>query len=171
MPLAALRASQGTVSLSAPAANTAGRVWAGLYVGCVILLGTALLVRFTPLTYPNPWLTIALLCSSLLLSSLKLRLPLGRGVSTMSMACAADLVALMTLGPNVAMVTASTGVLFQCTWRVRRSQPLYRAAFSVASVAITVQAVGWIWTAMDARVADPTLTATLVPLLAVSAGY
>jgi PAS domain S-box-containing protein len=171
MPLAALRASQGTVSLSAPAANTAGRVWAGLYVGCVILLGTALLVRFTPLTYPNPWLTIALLCSSLLLSSLKLRLPLGRGVSTMSMACAADLVALMTLGPNVAMLTASTGVLFQCTWRVRRSQPLYRAAFSVASVAITVQAVGWIWRVLDGSLAAVTLTTVLVPLVSISAGY
>ena len=171
MPIAALRASQGAMSLSAPAANTAGRVWTGLYVGCVILLGTALLVRFTPLTYPNPWLTIALLCSSLLLSSLKLRLPLGRGVSTMSMACAADLVALMTLGPNVAMVTASIGVFFQCTWRVRRSQPLYRAAFSVASVAITVQAVGWIWRALNGSLAAVTLTTVLVPLVSISAGY
>jgi PAS domain S-box-containing protein len=159
------------VSASAPAAKTVGRIWVWIYVGCVIVLGTTLLFWFTPRAYPNPPLTIALLCSSLLLSSFKLRLPLGKGVSTMSMACAADLVALMTLGPNVAMVTASTGVLFQCTWRVRRSQPLYRAAFSVASVAITVQAVGWIWNALDGRVADPTLTATLVPLLAVSAGY
>jgi len=171
MPLAAARASQGAMSLSAPAAKTAGRAWVGLYVGCVILLGTALLVRFTPVLYPNPWLTIALLCSSLLLSSLKLRLPLGRGVSTMSMACAADLVALMTLGPNVAMVTASTGVLFQCTWRVRRSQPLYRAAFSVASVVITVQAAGWIWRALDGSLAAVTLTTVLVPLVSISAGY
>jgi PAS domain S-box-containing protein len=159
------------VSLSAPAANTAGRVWVGLYVGCVILLGTALLVRFTPLVYPNPWLTIALLCSSLVLSSMKLRLPLGRGVSTMSMASATDLVALMTLGPNVAMVTASTGVLFQCTWRVRRSQPLYRAAFSVASVAITVQAAGWIWRTLDGNLSTRSLTTLLVPLVALSAGY
>src|SRR5688572_16212544 len=134
-----------------------------MYVGCVIVLGTALLFWFTPRTYPNPPLTIALLCSSLLLSSFKLRLPLGKGVSTMSMACAADLVALMTLGPNVAMVTASTGVLFQCTWRVRRSQPLYRAAFSVASVAITVQAVGWNWRALDGSLAAVTLTTVLVP--------
>jgi len=171
MPAAAARASHGAVPVRGSAAKAAGGVWVGLYVGFVILLGAALLLWFTPRTYPNPWLTASLLCSSLLLSSFKLRLPLGKGVSTMSMACAADLVALMTLGPNVAMVTASSGVLFQCTWRVRRSQPLYRAAFSVASVAITVQAVGWIWTAMDARVADPTLTATLVPLLAVSAGY
>ena len=171
MPLAAAHGSPRSVPASAPAAKTAGRIWVGMYVGCVIVLGTALLFWLTPRTYPNPPLTIALLCSSLLLSSFKLRLPLGKGVSTMSMACAADLVALMTLGPNVAMVTASTGVLFQCTWRVRRSQPLYRAAFSVASVAITVQAVGWIWGALEGRVVDPTLTATLVPLLAVSAGY
>ncbi len=171
MPLPAAHGSPRSVPASAPAAKTAGRIWVGMYVGCVIVVGTALLFWFTPRTYPNPPLTIALLCSSLLLSSFKLRLPLGKGVSTMSMACAADLVALMTLGPNVAMVTASTGVLFQCTWRVRRSQPLYRAAFSVASVAITVQAVGWIWGALEGRVADPTLTATLVPLLAVSAGY
>ena len=171
MPLAAARASHGSVSVPAPAAKTAGRAWVGLYVGCVILLGTALLLRFTPLTYPNPSLTIALLCSSLLLSSFKLRLPLGRGVSTMSMACAADLLALVTLGPNVAMVTASMSVLFQCTWRVRRSQPLYRAAFSVASVAITVQAAGWIWRALNGDAAAPTLTTMVVPLIAISAGY
>lgn len=171
MPLAAARASHGSMSVPAPAAKTAGRAWVGLYVGCVILLGSALLLRFTPLTYPNPWLTIALLCSSLLLSSFKLRLPLGRGVSTMSMACAADLLALVTLGPNVAMVTASTSVLFQCTWRVRRSQPLYRAAFSVASVAITVQAAGWIWHVLNGNAAAPTLTTMVVPLVAISAGY
>ena len=171
MPLAAARASHGTVSVLAPAAKSAGRVWVGVYVGCVTLLGSVLLFRFTPLTYANPWLTIALLCSSLLLSSFKLRLPLGRNVSTMSMACAADLVALMTLGVNVAMVTASTSVLFQCTWRVRRPQPLYRAAFSVASVAITVQAAGWIWRALHGTVATPTLTSLVMPLVATSAGY
>ena len=171
MTVVTARASHGVGTVSAPGANGAGRIWVALYVGCVILVGSAFLVRFTPLTYPNPSLTIALLCSSLLLSSLKLRLPLGRGVSTMSMACAADLVTLMTLGPNVAMITASTGVLFQCTWRVRRSQPLYRAAFSVASVAITVQAAGWIWHALDVNVASATLRTMVVPLVAISAGY
>lgn len=171
MPLAAARGSQGSLYLSAPAAKTAGRAWVGLYVTCVILLGTFLLVRYTPFTYTNPALAVALLGSSLLLSSFKLRLPLGRGVSTMSMACAADLVALMTLGADVAMVTASSGVLFQCTWRVRRAQPLYRAAFSVASVAITAQAAGWIWRALNGSVASPTLTTMLVPLAAACAGY
>ena len=171
MPSATARASHGALSVSGPAAKAEGRIWVWLYVAFVILLGTALLLQYTPRTYPNPWLTAALLCSSLLLSSFKLRLPLGKGVSTMSMACAADLVALLTLGANVAMVTASIGVLFQCTWRVRRSQPLYRAAFSVASVAITVQAVGRIWRALNGTIVDPTVTTTVVPLVAISAGY
>lgn len=171
MPLAAVRASHGVLSLTANT-KVAGRGWGlWLYVGCVTLLGVVLLVRFTPLTYSNPLLAVALLCSSLLLSMFKLRLPLGRDVSTMSMACAADLVALMTMGADVAMVTASAGVLLQCTVRVRRSQPLYRAAFSVASVAITAQAVGWVWSALQGSLAAPTMTTLLVPLTAITVAY
>jgi PAS domain S-box-containing protein len=171
MPLAAVRASHGVLSLAGNA-KIAGRAWGlWLYVGCVILLGVVLLVRLTPLTYSNLPLALALLCSSLLLSIFKLRLPLGRGVSTMSMACTADLVALMTLGADVAMVTASAGVLLQCTVRVRRSQPLYRAAFSVASVAITAQASGWVWRALEGSLAAPTITTLLVPLTATAAAY
>jgi high-affinity Fe2+/Pb2+ permease len=68
MTVVTARASHGVGTVSAPAANGAGRIWVALYVGCVILVGSAFLVRFTPLTYPNPSLTIALLCSSLLLS-------------------------------------------------------------------------------------------------------
>jgi len=171
MPLAAVRASHGVLSLTENA-KISGRAWGlWLYVGCVTVLGVVLLVRFTPLTYPNPVLASAVLCVSIFLSMFKLRLPLGRGVSTMSMACAADLVALMTMGADVAMVTASTSVLLQCTVRVRRSQPLYRAAFSVASVAVTAQASGWVWRALDGSLAAPTITTLLVPLVATTAGY
>jgi PAS domain S-box-containing protein len=171
MPLAAVHGPSRSLSRTAHVTGGVGRAWVGLYVGCVIATGAFLLIRFTPLTYADPVLTIALLFSSLLLSTFKLRLPLGRGVSTMSMACAADLLALMILGADVAMVTASTGVLFQCTWRVRTSQPLHRAAFSVAAVAITTQATGWIWRALDGSLAVPTLTTLFVPLVAISGSY
>ena len=77
MSLAAVRASHETASTRAARANRAGRMSIGLYVVCVIFLGVSLLVRFTPHSYPNPWLTVVLLCSSLMLSSLKLRLPLA----------------------------------------------------------------------------------------------
>jgi signal transduction histidine kinase/ActR/RegA family two-component response regulator len=150
----------------------AARAWGlWLYVGCVIALGAFLLVRFTPLYYPSPILALALLASSALLSIFKLRLPLGRNVSTMSMACAADLVALCTMGPHVAMVTASTGVLLQCTVRVRRSQPLYRAAFSVASVAVTAQAAGYVWGAFGGVLAPPGVMTLIVPLICTTATY
>jgi hypothetical protein len=133
----------------------------------VTVVGTVLLLLFTPRTFSNLPLTLALLGASLLLSNFKLRLPLWRGVSTMSMACAADLLAVMILGPNVAMLTACAGVLLQCTLRVRRSQPWYRAAFSVASVAITVQMAGLAWQVLGGDLAGP----TLVPLAATTATY
>ena len=81
----------------------------GLYIGGVTAVGVSLLIGFTPRSFSNLPLTVALLGASLLLSNFKLRLPLWRGVSTMSMACAADLLALMILGPNMAMLTSSAG--------------------------------------------------------------
>ena len=81
------------------------------YVGGVIATGAALLIHFAPLHYPRPWLAVALLAAALILSAFKLRLPLGRGNSTMSMAYAVDFVALVSAGPDLAMVIAAAGVV------------------------------------------------------------
>ena len=168
MPIAAVRALRGMLPKASPETRDTPNPWTSwLYIGCVTVVGTVLLVLFTPRTFSNLPLTVALLGASLLLSNFKLRLPLWRGVSTMSMACAADLLAVMILGPNVAMLTSSAGVLLQCTLRVRRSQPWYRAAFSVASVAITVQTAGVAWEILGGDLAGP----TLVPLAATTATY
>jgi PAS domain S-box-containing protein len=168
MPLAAVRVLRELLPATPSDVGIAARKWAGgLYIGGVTVTGGVLLIRLTPHTFSNLPLTIALLGASLLLSNFKLRLPLWRGVSTMSMACAADLLALMILGSNVAMLTSSAGVLLQCTLRVRRTQPWYRAAFSVASVAITVQTSGLIWRILGGDLAGP----TLVPLAATTATY
>ena len=94
-----------------------------LYVGGVIAAGGALLVQFAPRTYPHPWMALTLLLAALVLSVFKLRLPLGRGNSTMSMAYAVDFAALMMIGSDLAMVIAAAGVLTQCTVRVKRRQP------------------------------------------------
>jgi signal transduction histidine kinase/ActR/RegA family two-component response regulator len=134
-----------------------------VYVGAVILSGAALLVRFAPRDLPNPYLAVSLLAAALFLSAFKLRLPLGRGNSTMSMAYAVDFVALVAAGPALAMVIAAAGVVLQCTVRVRRYQPLHRAAFSVASVVIAVQAAGWVWATFGGS-ATPSISALVVPL-------
>src|SRR5688572_14350053 len=128
-----------------------------VYVGAVIVSGAALLVQFAPREYPNPYLAVSLLISALVLSAFKLRLPLGRGNSTMSMAYAVDFVALVASGPALAMVIAAAGVVLQCTVRVKRTQPLHRAAFSVSSVVIAVQAAGWAWQAFGGSATSPSI--------------
>ncbi len=65
--------------------------------------------------------------------------------STLSVSCAADLMALMLLGPHQAMVVAVAGAWTQCTFNVRRPYPPYRTIFSMAAEAITMQATGLVY--------------------------
>jgi PAS domain S-box-containing protein len=141
-----------------------------LYVGAVIFSGAALLVRYAPREYPHPFLALSLLAAALILSAFKLRLPLGRGNSTMSMAYAIDFVALISSGPDLAMVIAAAGVVLQCTVRVKRTQPLHRLAFSVASVVIAVQAAGWAWRAFGGSDV-PSISTLVVPLSIATTTY
>ncbi len=144
---------------------------AQLYVGAVVLLGTAIVMRHYPRELSQPVLAGALLVAAMVLSVFKLRLPLGKGASTMSMAHAVDFAALVTVGPDVAMVIAGIGVLVQCTVRVTQTQPVYRAAFSVASIVISVQAAGWVWGAFGGDMSAPSLSTFVVPLSAAAIGY
>jgi len=142
-----------------------------LYVGAVIAAGCALLVYFAPREVHNPMLAAALLAATLLLSVFKLRLPLGYGVSTMSMAHAVDFVALLTEGANLAMLLGAIGVIVQCTVQVRRKQPIHRAAFSAAAVIIAVQVAGMGWHALGGSLTTLSLTSTVLPLLACAITY
>jgi hypothetical protein len=140
-------------------------------VGTVIAAGAALLVAFAPRELHNPVAAATLLGATLGLSVFKLRLPLGNGVSTMSLAYAVDFVALIIESVNLAMVLGAIGVLMQCTVRVRRRQPIHRAAFSAAAVVIAVQAAAWVWHALGGSVTRLTLTTTLLPLIACAISY
>ena len=141
------------------------------YVGAVIAAGAVLLVALAPRELQNPVVAAALLVTTLVLSVFKIRLPLGNGVSTMSMAHAVDFVALIVEGASLAMFLGAIGVLIQCTVRVRRRQPIHRAAFSAAAVVIAVQLAGWGWTALGGSVTTLTLTTTLLPLVACAITY
>ena len=141
------------------------------YVGAVIAAGAVLLVALAPRELQNPVVAAALLVTTLVLSVFKIRLPLGNGVSTMSMAYAVDFVALIVEGASLAMFLGAIGVLIQCTVRVRRRQPIHRAAFSAAAVVIAVQLAGWGWTALGGSVTNLTLTTTLLPLVACAITY
>jgi hypothetical protein len=142
-----------------------------LYVGGVIAAGAGLIAYFAPRELANPMLASALLAATLVLSVFKLRLPLGNGHSTMTMAYAVDFIALMLEGANLAMLLAAIGVLIQCTVRVKRRQPIHRAAFSAAAVVMAVQLAGWGWRALGGSLTELTLTSTVLPLAAATVAY
>ena len=119
-------------------------ITARLYVSSVILIGAALLVSLGPrATFADPVLFLVLLLASALTSAFKVSLPLARGASTMSVSYAVDFAALLLLGPHETMFVAVTSAWVQCTFRMETKNPLYRTAFSMACLAITVQAAGY----------------------------
>ena len=142
-----------------------------LYVGAVIAAGGGLLVYLAPRELHNPAVAAALLASTILLSVFKLRLPLGDSVSTMSMAYTVNFLALLVESANLAMLLGAIGVLIQCTVRVRRQQPIHRAAFSAAAVIIAVQGAGWGWSALGGTLTQLTLTTTVLPLAVCAITY
>ena len=135
---------------AAPPLNGNGLAWrklprsAQLYVAVVIAAGAAVFARLLPTTLPDPILFAALLILAAQTSVWKVNLPipLASG-STLSVSYAADLMALLLLGPRHAMVVAIAGAWMQCTVKVKRPYPLYRTVFSLGAEALTMGATGW----------------------------
>ncbi|HQZ38806.1 MAG TPA: diguanylate cyclase [Vicinamibacterales bacterium] len=117
---------------------------ARIYVGATTAVGAALLVWFGwQTTFNQPLLFLVLLLTSSLTSAFKVSLPFARGGSTLSVSYAVDFASLLLLGPNETMLVAATSAWSQCTFRMKARNPLYRTWFSMACLAITVQAAGF----------------------------
>src|SRR5688572_19282928 len=122
---------------------------ARLYVGATIALGATLVVWLGPRSnFDNIPLFIVLPLASAITSAFKVSLPLAKSGSTMSVSYAVDFAALLLLGPNETMLVAVTSAWSQCTFRMKTKNPVYRTLFSMACLAITVQASGWAYLAM-----------------------
>jgi diguanylate cyclase (GGDEF)-like protein/putative nucleotidyltransferase with HDIG domain len=122
---------------------------ARLYVGATIALGAALVVSLGPRAdFSNKTLFFVLLLTSAITSAFKVSLPLAKSGSTMSVSYAVDFAALLLLGPNETMLVAVTSAWSQCTFRMKTKNPVYRTLFSMACLAITVQASGYAYLAM-----------------------
>ncbi len=117
---------------------------ARLYVGATIALGATLVVLLGPRShFDNIPLFIVLLLASAITSAFKVSLPLAKSGSTMSVSYAVDFASLLLLGPNETMLVAVTSAWSQCTFRMKTKNPVYRTLFSMACLAITVQASGF----------------------------
>ncbi len=116
---------------------------ARLYVGGIIVLGALLLIGLAPrATFDRPLLFLSLLVLSAITSALKVTLPLSKGGSSMSVSYAVDFAALLLVGPHETMLIAVTSAWTQCTFRMKTPNAPYRTLFSMACLAITVQAAG-----------------------------
>ncbi len=161
----------------ATAPDAGGFAWRRLprparaHVAIVTLAGLAVLAASFPRT-PPPWgLFLFSLAASCVTSAWKINLPipLSSG-STLSMSYAADLMALLLLGPRPAIVIAVCGVWTQCTINVKRRYPLYRTAFSMSAEAITMAATGIVYQTLGGSVTSG-IVAMAEPIVASIATY
>jgi PAS domain S-box-containing protein len=138
------------------------------YVAAVIATGLLVVAWFAPSHIGDPLALAALTALSCVTSTWKVLLPLSLSSGcTLSVSYAADLMALMLIGPNEAMIVALAGALTQCTFHVKRRYPPYRTAFSLAAEAITIQATGAVYAGLGGFAT--TLTLTTVPKAVVGA--
>jgi PAS domain S-box-containing protein len=136
------------------------------YVAAVIAGGCAAVATFFPRSWPDPLLFVLLAAASCLTSSWKVNLPISLSSgSTLSVSYAADLMALILLGPGASILVAAAGAFTQCTVNVRHRYPLYRTAFSMASAAVAMAATGVVYLQLGGAVGQPDLLALPKPLL------
>src|SRR4051812_18232657 len=145
---------------------------AQLYVGAVIVGGTAALLAMLPSALPRPALFFVLLVGACLTSLWKVSLPipLASG-ATLSVSHSAYLMALLLLGPEPALLIAVAGSLTQCTFKVKRRYPWYRTAFSVSAEALTMAAATLSYRWLGGPLAPTDVSGLAEPLVAAIATY
>jgi diguanylate cyclase (GGDEF)-like protein/putative nucleotidyltransferase with HDIG domain len=137
-------------------------------------LGAALMVWLGPkASVDDPVLFGVLLVASSLTSAFKVGLPLARGGSTMSVSYAVDFASLLLLGPHETMSVAVTSAWAQCTFRMKTKNPLHRTLFSMACLAITVEAAGFAYVRAGGvpGTLATTVTGVARPLVAAATTY
>jgi signal transduction histidine kinase/CheY-like chemotaxis protein len=178
LPFGSLEGSHGTPLPDArqPASNPLG--WdtlprpAQLYVAAVIGAGAMLFVSLFPLSYPQPLLFVFLLALSCITSAWKVTLPISLlSGSSLSVSYAADLTALLLLGPRQAMVVAVAGALMQGTVHVKQRYPAYRNAFNMGEEALTMFATGLAYIALGGTVGPTEAVQIARPVVGAIATY
>ena len=119
------------------------------YVGGIIAAGALVLLYCVLHVHVTQWtLFLSLIVLSSLASTLKVRLPLTRSASTMSVSYVVDFTALLLLGPEQAVFVAAASAISQSTLNVRGENPFYRTLFNIAAIVLTIEFAGLVfgWT-------------------------
>ena len=122
---------------------------AELFAGAVTGLGYVVLVlRLPAVSFDQLPLFFALLAAALVISVWKVRLPIAGGSATMSMSFFTDLLSLMLIGADQAMLIAGASAVSQCYFLSRTRPPRHRVLFSAAVMILAIQAAGLAATAL-----------------------
>ncbi|HET7696182.1 MAG TPA: HAMP domain-containing sensor histidine kinase [Vicinamibacterales bacterium] len=142
------------------------------YVAAVTIAGAIVLGAAVPTAVPDPALFLFLLLTVCVTSAWKVNLPISLSSgSTLSVSYAANLMALLLLGPRVAVAIAAVGVWVQCTVNVKRRYPLYRTAFSIAAEVLTMAVTGAAYRALGGGDPPFDVPALLKPVVGAIAAY
>jgi diguanylate cyclase (GGDEF)-like protein/putative nucleotidyltransferase with HDIG domain len=113
------------------------------YTSAVTVAGLGVLVvRLSAMRIGDPLLFVLLLSTAIVISVSKVHLPIARGSATLSMSYFTDFVALVLMGPDAAMLVGCASGATQCLVATRNRASLRQTLFSVAALAITIQAAG-----------------------------
>jgi PAS domain S-box-containing protein len=147
-------------------------VAARVYVVAVIAGGATALISMFPSAIPNPPLFAALVITACLTSIWKVNLPipLANG-ATLSVSHAANLMALLVVGPQQAILVAIAASLTQCIVKVRQRYPVYRTVFSVSAEALTMAATSLAYASLDGPLAPTDFSRLPQPLVGAIATY
>ena len=162
----------GPVGVRAPSGFRALRGCAQVYVGVVTTAGFATLIAFVPLRVPNPLLFATLVIVACLTSAWKVTLPISvANGSTLSVSYAANLMTLLLLGPQAAVVASVAGVWTQCTYKAKEPYPAHRTLFSMATAVLSMAASGATFGALGGQVAPVDALLLARPLAAAIGVY
>ena len=113
---------------------------ARVLVAAVVAAGAALLVASTWRgSLERPLLLVSLLVLSACANTIKIKLPVGRSVSSLSPGFAVNFASLLVLGPGAAAWVTTAGGWAQCTFNVTVRNPWYRTLFSVSSLVLSME--------------------------------
>ena len=145
------------------------RMW--IYVTAVTLAGAAVFgLSVARADYSRLGLLLTFVALSSLSSAIKLPLPLERGSSSLSLCYAIDVASLLFMGPYAATIVVAMGAWSQCTFRMRERNPVHRTLFSMASLALTMQIAGQLFTALQTGRGSP-FESMMLPLALMAVVY
>src|SRR6266513_1791515 len=145
---------------------------ARIYVAGVIGAGALVLVYCAIHVHVTQWaLFISLVVLSCLASALKVRLPLTRSASTMSVSYVVDFTALLLLGPEQTVFVAAASAIAQSTLNVRKGNPFYRTIFNIAAIVLTIEFAGLVFEWSGGGAGNLGWPHIATPLLAAATAY